>query len=162
LELIENFIKDNKDIMLLWSSGKNEYEKMYYLMKKRGYDKLKNVRLYEYIYDMAEKVSIADIVICRSGAMTISEMATAEKCAVFIPSPNVTDNHQFKNASLLANKNAAILVPEERIHELTDTVKELASNPEKISGYEHRISKFAMKDSNKRIYEEILELTKRK
>jgi UDP-N-acetylglucosamine--N-acetylmuramyl-(pentapeptide) pyrophosphoryl-undecaprenol N-acetylglucosamine transferase len=146
----------------MWATGKRDYEKMFYLMREKGYDKLKNIKLYDYIYDMPEKIAMADIIICRSGAMTVSEMAISGKCAIFIPSPNVTDNHQYKNAKLLDEKNAAILVPEERIYELVDVVKDLIFDDNKIKGYENRILNFANKNSNKQIYEEIIRLVKSK
>ncbi len=162
IQLIENFIKDNTEIALIWASGKRDYEKMYYLLKEKEYDKLKNVILCDYIYDMNEKIAMADIVICRAGAMTVSEMAYCKKCTVFIPSPNVTDNHQYKNAKLLEEKNAAVLIPEERIHELTDTIKELVFSPEKRALYESQISLFSSYDSNKIIFKEILDLIKKR
>ena len=135
---------------------------MYYLIKEKEYDKLKNIIFCDYIYDMNEKIAMADIVICRAGAMTVSEMAYCEKCAIFIPSPNVTDNHQYKNAKLLEDKNAAILIPEERIHELTDTVRELVFDKNRRESYEKQISAFANRNANKIIYKEISDLIKKR
>ena len=68
-----------------------------------------------YIYNMPELMACADVVICRAGAMTVSEIAAMGKAAVFIPSPNVTDNHQYKNAKVLKDANAAELIEEKNL-----------------------------------------------
>ena len=61
---------------------------------------------------MPLRMAAADIVICRAGAMTVSELALMGKCAVFIPSPNVTDDQQYKNAKALADGGAAVIIRE--------------------------------------------------
>ena len=109
---------------------------------------------------MPERIASADVVICRAGAMSISEMAFAGKCAIFIPSPNVVDNHQYKNAYALSSASAAILMTESEIFNLTDTVKELLDDDVKRASYGKRIKAFSVKDSNKIIYEEIKRLVK--
>ena len=106
---------------------------------------------------MPDRVAAADIVICRAGALTVSELSLAGKCAVFIPSPNVTDDQQFKNANVLASQGAAAIIREtpELPEKLVETVRELASHPEKRKEMEEKICGFAVPDANKRIYNEI-------
>jgi UDP-N-acetylglucosamine--N-acetylmuramyl-(pentapeptide) pyrophosphoryl-undecaprenol N-acetylglucosamine transferase len=133
---------------------------MYYLLRDKGLEKLKNLDFNEYIYDMPEKIASADVVICRAGAMSISEMAFSGKCAIFIPSPNVVDNHQYKNAYTLSSASAGILMAESEIYNLTDTVKELLEDDLKRQSYSKRIRTFSVKESNKIIYEEIRKLVK--
>ena len=160
MQIIENLIKEEKSIRFIWASGKREYREMYYLLRDKGFEKLKNLDFNEYIYDMPERIASADVVICRAGAMSISEMAFAGKCAIFIPSPNVVDNHQYKNAYALSSASAAILMTESEIFNLTDTVKELLDDDVKRASYGKRIKAFSVKDSNKIIYEEIKRLVK--
>ncbi len=160
LQLIENLIIEDKNIRFIWASGKNEYKDMYYLLKDKGFDSLKNLEFNEYIYDMAEKIACADVVICRSGAMSISELAFCKKCAILVPSPNVVDNHQYKNAKALSSVSAAILLPESEMFNLTDIVKELLENDDKRFLYSQKISKFNINDANKIIYNEIRTLLK--
>ncbi|MBE6623612.1 MAG: undecaprenyldiphospho-muramoylpentapeptide beta-N-acetylglucosaminyltransferase [Ruminococcaceae bacterium] len=83
-----------------------------------------------YIYNMPELMACADIVICRAGAMTVSEIAAMGKAAVFIPSPNVTDNHQYKNAKVLKDAKAAELIEEKNLSSeiLSDTIQKILSD----------------------------------
>lgn len=161
LQIIENLIKDDTDIRFIWASGKREYKEMYYEVKDRGFGKLKNLEFSEYIYDMSDKLASADVVICRAGAMSISEMAFCEKCAILIPSPNVADDHQRKNASVLSSRSAAIMLLESEIFKLSEIVRDLIENSEKRTDYESRIKDFSKKDSNKLIYMEIKKLLKK-
>ena len=118
------------------------------------------VELREYIDNMPEILSIADIVICRAGAMSIAEMSYNKKCTVFIPSPNVTDNHQYKNAKVLSDKKAAILIEEKDIDTVIPILKELIDNKSKREELEKRIGDLCIRDSNKRILEEIKKVSK--
>lgn len=130
----------------------------------RGLDKYDNIELLEYIYDMPYRMAAADIVICRAGALTVSELALDGKCAVFIPSPNVTDDQQYKNASVPAEKGAAVILREnaQTGERLAETVKDLCENPEKISSMEEKIREFAVPDANKKIYFDICGLVEKK
>ena len=109
---------------------------------------------------MPEIIGTADIVICRSGAMSVAEMSYSGKCTVFIPSPNVTDNHQFKNAKVLSDKNAAILVEEKDIDTVIPILNELIDNKSKRDELEIKIAESCIRDSNKRILNEIKKVSK--
>lgn len=162
LQLIENLILEEKSIRFIWATGKKEYKEMYYSLKSKKLDSLKNLDFNEYIYDIADKIACADIVICRAGATSISEMAFCKKCTIFVPSPNVADNHQFKNAQKLSEDSAAILLPESEMFNLTDIVKELIENETKRNEYASRIGKFCNPNANKIIYNEIKALLKKR
>ena len=98
------------------------------------------------------------------GAMTVSEVSRSGKCAVFIPSPNVTNNHQYKNAKVLADDGAALIVEESGIEELENVLSRLlspASDGERES-MGKKIVKFSVPDANKRILEDILKLVSKK
>ena len=132
--------------------------------KSQAENKEENIKLLEYIYDMPVRLAAADVVICRAGAMTVSELAMTGKCAIFIPSPNVTDDQQFKNASVLSAKDAAIVIREnyETPTILCEKVKSLIENPEERREMEERIIEFSQPDANKVIYNDIVELIKKK
>ena len=113
---------------------------------------------------MPLQMAAADLIICRAGAMTISELAIAGKCAIFIPSPNVTNNHQYKNAKVLADAGAALLIEEKDItpDEVAAEVSSLLEDDARRAAMEEAISAFARTDANKVIYEEICRLVNTK
>ena len=80
---------------------------------------LEGVKVTEFIDDMASAYQWADIVICRAGALTVSELAMAGKPAIFVPLPHAVDDHQTKNALYLVDKGAAILMPQEDFNAMT-------------------------------------------
>lgn len=129
-----------------------------------GLDKYDNLELLEYIYDMPLRMAAADIVIARAGAMTISELALANKCSIFIPSPNVTDDQQYKNAKVLSDRDAAVVISEgaELGDTLCRTVAELIESPEKRAEMEKKINEFAAPHANRDIYNDLVKLVKNK
>lgn len=118
--------------------------------------------LKRYIYNMPRLMACADAVICRAGAMTVSEIAAMEKSAVFIPSPNVTDNHQYKNALVLKNADAAELIEEKDLSAklLSETVTKILSDEKAMHERAQKVRKFAQPDCLDLIYSEIKKLTK--
>jgi UDP-N-acetylglucosamine--N-acetylmuramyl-(pentapeptide) pyrophosphoryl-undecaprenol N-acetylglucosamine transferase len=99
----------------------------------------------------------ADLVICRSGAMTLSELAVMGKASILIPSPNVTDDQQTKNAKLLSNAKAAVLIRESELAEnsLLTEVEGLLSNERALRDMEERVKDFAVLDVEKNIVSEM-------
>ena len=150
--ICKNILTERKNVKFVWGCGKREYQRCKSMLENINVD---NVELKEYIYNMPEIISTADIVICRSGAMSVAEMSYSGKCTVFIPSPNVTDNHQFKNAKVLSDKNAAILVEEKDIDTVIPILNELIDNKSKRDELEIKIAESCIRDSNKRILNEI-------
>ena len=106
---------------------------------------------------MNARMSEAEFVICRAGAMTISELALMGKAAVFVPSPNVAANHQYLNAKMLYDANACSLVEEKEFKNdrLILSVEELLSSEATRKKYEANIKQFATLNSNEVIYNEI-------
>lgn len=119
-----------------------------------------NVTVCKYIYNMHVLLAACDIEICRAGAMTLSELAVLGKCAVIIPSPYVTNNHQYKNAKVLCDKGAAFMIEEKNLNgeKLISTVKELVENSEKRISTENNVREFAVTDTLDRIYKIITEI----
>ncbi len=164
LEVMKNVTGGAEGVVHTHATGAIEKDICFGLFKDAGLDKYENLELLEYIYDMPVRLAAADIVICRAGAMTVSELAMTGKCAVFIPSPNVTDDQQFKNASVLSAKDAAIVIREnEKTPEvLSNKIKELIENEDERRRMEERIIEFSRPDANKVIYSDIVELIKNK
>ncbi len=144
------------------ASGKRDYERMQNEYKRLGLDKKTNVVLTDYIYDMKERMAAADLVVCRAGAMTVSELALLGKAALFIPSPYVVANHQYKNAKAIYDKGACELVEEKDFGSgiLAKTVEKLLNDKERLQTLGERIKDFADPDANEKIYLEIKNLLK--
>ncbi|MBO7761279.1 MAG: undecaprenyldiphospho-muramoylpentapeptide beta-N-acetylglucosaminyltransferase [Clostridia bacterium] len=122
------------------------------------------IRVYEYITEMPTLMAAADLIICRSGAMTISEVARAGKAAILIPSPNVANDHQTKNAEALAEAGAAILLPEAELvgNRMEEAVQAVLEDDGKRKTMERAIKAFAVPDANRKIYRELTLLLKEK
>ncbi len=116
----------------------------------------------EFIYDMPTVMAAADLVICRAGAATIAETAAAGKPAIFVPSPNVTDNHQEKNARILERHGAAVVLREAECDgdRLYEAAAELLGDPARLESMGRAVQELAVPDSAQKIYDTILELTR--
>ena len=129
------------------------------LVKKMGTDiaECSNLDIREYIHNMPVCLAAADVVVCRAGAITISEIQAQGKPAVFIPSPNVAENHQYHNAMALVNKNAGEIIEESELtgELLAEKVDKIVSDKEKLAEYSENARKMAIIDANERIYKVI-------
>ncbi len=125
------------------------------LLKEKGCDiaKCDNLDIREFIDNMPICLSACDLVICRAGAMTVSELQVQGKPAILIPSPNVAENHQYHNAMSLVNANAGCVIEEKDLtpEKLTQTVDEMLKDPEKLKEYSANARKTAITDANERI-----------
>lgn len=138
------------------------YESMIANVSKQGIDlsQYPGIELCEYIYDMSTVMAAADLVFCRAGASTISELAALCKPSVLVPSPNVTADHQTKNAQVLADRGGAILLPESECNAdtLWTLAEELLGNRETLSAMSKAISGIAPADAAEQIYETLTAL----
>jgi UDP-N-acetylglucosamine--N-acetylmuramyl-(pentapeptide) pyrophosphoryl-undecaprenol N-acetylglucosamine transferase len=164
LDLMGEYAAAHPEVRIIHSCGSVKYAPVYEEFCKRGLDALPNVTLTPYIYDMPTQMAAADVVICRAGAMTISELALMKKASVMIPSPNVTDNHQYKNAKVLSDAGAATLIEESELTEgrLAREIAYLAENVAQREKMEANIARFAEKNAGKLILREIQQLTEGK
>ncbi len=119
-----------------------------------------NLRMQEYIYDMPNAMAAADVMICRAGAATISELTVSGTPAIIVPSPNVADNHQEKNARVLEAAGAAVVIREQELtaENLLRTVDDLLSHPEKLTNMRSALASLAVVDATERIYATIRDL----
>ncbi len=161
LRLMQNYTAKHPEIYHVHATGKNGYAEFMEKATAMGLDIAENLRISEYIYDMPLWERIADVVICRAGAMTLSEMALLERVCILIPSPNVVNNHQYENAKRLAEAGAAILHEEKDLAEdtLKASVTMLLENEEKAASMRHAIRAFANPNACEDIWHDLMTLT---
>ncbi len=160
LSLLTAISEKYADVEFYHASGKRDYERMKGEFHALGLDKRKNAVLTDYIYDMDERMANADLLICRAGAMTISECALLSKAVIFVPSPYVVADHQYKNAKAIYDKDGCELVEEKELPngKLISCVEKLLSDCELRRSLGERIKEFADPDANEKIYLEIKHL----
>ena len=148
------------DYQLIWQTGKNYIVQ---LCEKFNNERDNNVVVKEFIKEMDMAYSAADLVISRAGAIAISELQNVGKAAIFIPSPNVSDDHQTKNAMALVNKNAAYMIPDiDAAEKLSVQLFELAENKSKQEELSKNIKLMAYPNAAKIIAESIMEMVEKK
>ncbi|MBE6539031.1 MAG: undecaprenyldiphospho-muramoylpentapeptide beta-N-acetylglucosaminyltransferase [Ruminococcaceae bacterium] len=163
LELMRDFGAKNEKVLHQHATGAIEWEAANEKFSEFGLGGKENLVLSEYIYDMPLRMAAADIVISRAGAMTVSELAMMKKTSIMIPSPNVTNNHQYKNAKVISDMGGTVLIEEKDLHDgrLMREVEALMNDTERRQSMGEAISHFADLDANKIIYEEIKKLIKK-
>lgn len=116
-----------------------------------------NLDIREYIHDMPDCAAAADLIICRAGAMSLSELQVQAKPSILIPSPNVAENHQYYNALALSSRGAAYLLEEKDLtgKRLSELALDLLTHPEKLKECGRNAGKMAIVDANERIYQVI-------
>lgn len=140
-----------------WNVRKDE-------ITRRGLDTAEGTELTEYIYDMPSKMSASDLVIARAGALTLAELAILGKPAILIPSPNVTNNHQYKNAKVVSDAGGAVLIEEKDLTPslLSDKIEELLLDKNRLDQMSRNMKALAITDSDDKIYREIKSLLENK
>ena len=153
-QLIEsnlNFFKD-QNVQLIWQCGKlyfDEYKK---------YNDLENVQVHQFLNRMDLAYASADFIISRAGASSVSELCIVGKPTIFIPSPNVAEDHQTKNAKSIVDKNGAILVKETELDTFPEVVKMLLQDQEKQHKLSENIKRLALPNATSDIVNEIEKL----
>ena len=150
-------IKANSDVQFVWQTGKLYFEEM----KKRvsEAEKPDNLVVTDFVSNMADALSAADLVVSRAGAGSISEFALLGKAVILVPSPNVSEDHQTKNAMALVNKGAAIYVADSKVkEELITKALETVNNASVIASLEQNIEKMGKPNAASEIADEVLML----
>lgn len=145
-------------VQVIWQTGKR-----YFADAKKAFDEnsCSNVLVTDFISRMDYAYAIADVVVARAGASTISELTFLGKPSILIPSPNVAEDHQTHNAMALANQNAAICLPDKEAEEkLALLAIDLLLDDERKSSIAENSKKMAQNDSALRIANEIVKLCK--
>ncbi len=135
--------KDNKDIIHYHIVGKYDNNNFKNFLKENNINEGENIFVFEYLYDIQKYMAAADIIISRCGALTIAEIAAMKKASILIPSPNVSENHQYYNGKVLEDLNAAILIQEKDLtkEKIINSFDELYQNPIKIKNMGENASK---------------------
>lgn len=145
------------EIQVIWQTGKWHYGKCAEAAK--NFSEL--IKVYPFIDRMDLAYAAADVVISRSGALSIAELCIAKKACVLVPSPNVAEDHQTKNAMALVNKSAALWMKNSEAKEkLTDTVLNLMNNDSLMYSLRNNIAALAKPDADDDIAKEVFKLMK--
>ena len=148
-----DFLLEN-NIQVIWQCGKLYHEQY-------QNHNVANVQVVSFIDRMDLVYAAADFIISRSGASSVSELCIIGKPTIFIPSPNVAEDHQTKNAKSICDKNGAILIKEPELENKFETIfKDLISNEEKQKELSQNIKKLAKPNATKDIVDEIVKLIK--
>lgn len=145
---------ERSDVQVIWQCGKYYYEDMSRLEREGRLPA--NVRLYDFVSRMDYAYSVADLVISRAGAGSISELCLLQKPVILVPSPNVAEDHQTKNALALVRKDAAVMISDaDAPSKLFATGLSLVHDDERLKAMSMNIGRLAQRDSARRIVDEI-------
>jgi UDP-N-acetylglucosamine--N-acetylmuramyl-(pentapeptide) pyrophosphoryl-undecaprenol N-acetylglucosamine transferase len=164
MKWIEDGCQGGEDMEIIWQCGKYYKPSVDAFMdeaKAKGIKGIESIQHSDFIKRMDLAYAAADVIISRSGASSISEICAAHKAAIFVPSPNVTEDHQTHNAMALVKKDAALMVTDaEAVEKLMKTACELMADTEKIAAIEKNVAKLALADAAMTIADEIYKTIK--
>lgn len=147
-------------IQAIWQTGRLYHEEM---ATRLDSSYTEGLQLQPFIEDMALAYKAADIVVCRAGAITLAELALLGKPAILVPSPNVAEDHQTKNAKTLVNQQAAKMLKDNELEsQLSQTIIDLLDHPEAMETLSTNIKQFARPQATNHIVEEAKQLIKKK
>ena len=145
-----------QDIQVIWQCGKLYYDQY------NQYNDQENIQVHAFLNQMDLAYAAADVIISRAGAISVSELCIVGKPVVFIPSPNVAEDHQTKNAKSVADKNAAILIREKDLDSnFQNQFSELISNEKKQKELSNNIEALALVNATNDIVDEVEKLLKK-
>lgn len=160
-------MRTHPDIQFIWQTGKIYIEQVKQAIvaftgeavRHPHITAIPNLYVTDFIKDMAKAYTLADLVISRAGAGSISEFCLLHKPVILVPSPNVAEDHQTKNALALVNKDAALYVKDaEAMEKLIPTALETVADDNRLQALSSNIARLALPDSARRIAEEVLKL----
>lgn len=152
-----DIIKENSDIQFVWQTGKYYFEEMKNRVAEAG--KPQNLTVTDFVLNMSDALNAADIVVSRAGAGSISEFALLGKPVILVPSPNVSEDHQTKNAMALVEKGAAIHIADSKAKsELLPTAVAVIKDTERLESLSENIEKMGKPNAAQQIADEVLML----
>ena len=163
-EAIINIIKNklNTNYQILWAIGPKQYDIIKDELKKENIniDNIANTKIVPYIYNMEEAQNVCDLVVARSGAMTVTEIANLGKPSILVPLPSVGNNRQIDNAKVLENLGAAKIITNDNINGelLNSTINDIVSDKQVCEEMGKNAFKVSTKDVEEKIYEEVKKL----
>ncbi|MBN2164736.1 MAG: undecaprenyldiphospho-muramoylpentapeptide beta-N-acetylglucosaminyltransferase [Marinilabiliaceae bacterium] len=145
----------DSDVQVIWQTGKFYYSEMKASVSDND---SRFVKVYDFIQQMDVAYSVADVVVSRAGASSISEIALLEKPAIFVPSPNVAEDHQTKNAMALVEEDAAVMIKDDDSDLIAETAISLLNDVNKLEQIKRSVVKFARPNAANDIVNEIVKL----
>lgn len=154
----------NKNYQIMWATGPEQYViiKGQFEDINLSINNIKNMKIVPYIYDMEEVMNVSDVIVARSGAMTITEISNLGKPSILVPLPNVSNDHQLYNAKVLEDIGAAkiILNKDLNCEKLDLEIQNIINYPQIIEKMGKNAEKIASNDAINRIYKEIKKIAK--
>ncbi len=156
--------KLNQKYQIIWATGPKQFEiiEKELTNKKLDINNIRNAKIVPYIYNMEEMMNISDVIVSRSGAMTITEISNLGKPSILIPLPNVSQNHQLYNAKVLENVGAAKIILNDELNEnnLNKEILNIIENPEVMKTMGEKALTKSVKNVQENIYKEIKKIAK--
>ncbi len=164
LDIFEGYTLADENAYHIHSSGSRYAKDMTERIQARFGALPERIDVREYLHEMPVLMAAADLLICRSGAMTVTELALSRRASILIPSPNVANDHQTKNAEVLESLGAALLIREADLEQtkLSKAVRDLLCDDSRRAAMEAAAEGFGFKDANRRVFEALLQLLKEK
>lgn len=160
--IIEN--KLNKDYQMIWATGPKQYDIIKEQLSKKNIsiNNIANAKIVPYIYNMEEIMNVSDIIVSRSGAMTITEISNLGKPAILVPLPNVSQDHQLYNAKVLENVGAAKIILDKELNKenLNAEIREIIENPKLVKEMGEKAYTKSVTNVQENIYKEIKKIVK--
>lgn len=161
-EALTQIIKEklNKNYQVIWATGPKQYDIIKENLGNIDIENIENMKVVPYIYDMEKIMNIADLIVARSGAMTITEISNLGKASILVPLPNVSNNHQMYNAKVLEKIGAAKIIENDSLNGdiLNKTINEIVLDKDNLKLMGSSAYSISINDTQDKIYQEILAL----
>ena len=162
IEIIKD--KKNKDYQMIWATGPKQFDNIKEELENMNLNinNIPNMKIIPYIYNMEELMNVVDLIVARSGAMTITEISNLGKPSILVPLPNVSHNHQLYNAKALENVGAAKIILNDEMNgeKLNKVIEEIVLDKNEMIKMGENALKISTVDAEDKIYEEIKKLVK--
>lgn len=162
LEIIQNGL--NKNYQVIWATGPKQYDVIKEELDKikKNINRIDGMKIMPYIYNMEEMMNVADLIVARAGAMTVTEIANLGKPSILIPLPNVSHNHQLYNAKVLEKIGAATIILNEDLtgQKLNSAIENIVLDKEKMLDMGRNALKVSVSNVEEKIYNEIKRLVR--
>lgn len=156
--------KLNKDYQIMWATGPKQYDavKEEFENKRININNIKGMKIVPYIYNMEEIMNCVDVIVARSGAMTVTEISNLGKPSILIPLPNVSHDHQLYNAKVLENVGAAKIILNDDLNgeDLNKSINDIVIDKNKMLDMGKKAIKISTSNVEDKIYEQIVKLVK--
>ena len=154
----------NKNYQIIWATGPKQYDEVKENLEKSNINinNIKDIKIIPYIYNMEEIMNCIDVIVARSGAMTITEISNLGKPSILVPLPNVSHNHQLYNAQVLEKVNAAKIILDNEIkgENLNNTIEQIVLNKKTMNEMGRNALKVSTTNAEDKIYNEIKKIIK--